>query len=101
MTWPISGRANEEYEKSLIVERLLACWKLRPHMRLGQLLVNAANVPGNDIFHIEDYDLIDLVEKFTSPPEAANEPGQVPRPPTNPARLLIQPDYVLPPCSLW
>lgn len=62
MTHPgITGRADEDYEKTLLIERLLAAWKDLPYMRLGQLIVNAEH---GDPFYTEDYDLIDKVEAF-------------------------------------
>lgn len=58
----MKGRAVEEQEKAVLIERLLAAWKASPQQRLGQLLVNAAGAPGNDIFYVEDYALIERVE---------------------------------------
>jgi len=39
-------------------------WKKYPDLRLGQLLINAASVDGTDLFYIEDYDLLQALNKI-------------------------------------
>lgn len=60
----ITRRANADYEKSLVMERLLSAWLKVPSMRLGQLLVCAAAQP--DIFYVEDYDLTEAAEALAA-----------------------------------
>lgn len=49
----------------LFLEMLRICWKLNPHLRLGQLIDNAANQTKCDVFYIDDKKLIDAVKDFT------------------------------------
>jgi hypothetical protein len=53
-------RAESERDKSEVLERLLWAWFAAPELRLGQLISNAA---GDDLFYIEDYELLERVEK--------------------------------------
>lgn len=49
-----------EHQIDEVIEALRAAWKASPDMRLGQLIVNAANPPDpcSRIFYIEDSDLL-------------------------------------------
>jgi hypothetical protein len=57
-------RAYSPAEKKALIARLLDVWLANPHQRLGQLIVNALpHEAGNDAFYIEDYTLIERLEK--------------------------------------
>lgn len=62
----VEGRATLNFQKKEVLSRILNVWLSNPHLRLGQLLVNALSDPAikTDIFQIEDYDLMALVEEF-------------------------------------
>ena len=62
----IADRAQTEGEKREVLARLLACWLKHPDLRLGQLLVVAADRrPGSppSMFYIEDRELVRLAEQ--------------------------------------
>jgi hypothetical protein len=52
-------RAKTPEQKRDVVERVLACWLKCDHLRLGQLLCNAA---GGDPFYTEDFELAQRAE---------------------------------------
>lgn len=49
-----------DYQKQ-VMERILQIWGKHNHLRLCQLIANAA---GNDIFYLSDEKLLDLLETF-------------------------------------
>jgi hypothetical protein len=65
----IDGRAFTDEKKREVIEQLLAAWKNHPHMRFGQLLVNALRGAGEAdterrIFYIEDQALASFLERW-------------------------------------
>lgn len=56
----MKNRANTLEEKNLILIRLAALWKKRPELRLGQLIGNYLE---SELYYIEDFDLIEKLEK--------------------------------------
>lgn len=66
MSKHVEGRATLDLQKREVISKILNVWISNPHLRLGQLLVNAMSDPSvkTDIFQIEDYDLMALVEAF-------------------------------------
>lgn len=60
----LKKRATDSKTKKEIVIRLLSAWKSCPDLRFGQLINNATVFKYKDIFYIEDYDLIELVENY-------------------------------------
>ncbi len=59
---PNPKRANTAKQKRKIVEKLLDAWISKSELRFGQFICCA--VHDKDLFNIEDYDLVELVEKF-------------------------------------
>lgn len=57
------GRARTEKQKRLIMTRLFYAWLDNPHLRLGQLIANALPCE-RQLFHIEDEELAEIIEKF-------------------------------------
>ena len=55
-------RAVTPHDKREIIERLFVVWEKNPHLRLGQLLMNACD--GAAFYMTEDYPLMKLVENF-------------------------------------
>lgn len=49
-------RAWSPEQKREILDALYKCWLMQPELRLGQLLLNAAE---SNLYYIEDYDLIE------------------------------------------
>ena len=56
----VNNRAITDEQKEEVIDRLLTAWKKQPKQRLGQLIYNVCYPM--DIFYIEDYDLITLLE---------------------------------------
>jgi hypothetical protein len=57
---PPEGRAWEDYQKKVILGRLLGVWIANPKLRLGQLI---RNVYDNDrLFIVEDWPFIECLE---------------------------------------
>jgi hypothetical protein len=50
-------RAMEPWQKKDVMEKLLKLWMENPELRLGQLINNYISY--RELYHIEDYDLID------------------------------------------
>jgi len=58
----MKGRAESTEDKKAIISRLYIAWLKKPQLRLGQLL--EVSIPSDrDLFYVEDYELINLVEK--------------------------------------
>jgi len=55
-------RANEDYQKKQILDRLLVIWEQHPHLRLGQLIRNV--YPSDLLFSEEDWPLIERLGEF-------------------------------------
>lgn len=55
-------RARSEKEKEEVINRILYMWKKFPDLRLGQLIENCRLPGGTDLFFIEDYELVRMVE---------------------------------------
>jgi hypothetical protein len=64
MPGPVRNRAEEEWQKRDVMEKLLTMWLNNPQLRLGQLLVGAVPASTYDLFFTEDYDLVDMVAKY-------------------------------------
>lgn len=60
----VKNRANTKEQKKEILDRLLNAWEMSPELRLGQLLENGKDQRHDDLFYVEDYNLITDVEKF-------------------------------------
>ena len=54
------NRANTPEQKQEIINRLHALWLQYPELRLGQLILNYFRA---DFYYIEDFDLIEKLEK--------------------------------------
>lgn len=54
----IGKRAQCKEERRDIIEKLLKLWEKHPELRLGQLVYNLSYRKFQDVFYIEDYDLI-------------------------------------------
>ena len=55
----------------LLLDVLADLWKRSPDLRLGQLLINAANLSGRkvicpELFSLEDYEILKGLEKYRS-----------------------------------
>jgi hypothetical protein len=61
----VKNRANTDAEKKEIIDRVYRAWLASPQLRLGQLLECAKPNRLDDLFNIEDYDLVVEVEKFS------------------------------------
>ncbi len=57
----MKDRANTSKEKAAIILRLGVLWGRNPELRLGQLINNC--VENEEIYYIEDFDLIEKLEK--------------------------------------
>lgn len=60
---------QDEAHKRAVLDRIYEIWRQRPHLRLGQLLVNSlrdstSEVTERRIFYIDDYALMELLEKW-------------------------------------
>ena len=64
----MDDRAETDVEKMHVINRLLDVWQNNPHLRLGQLLLNAGVH-----YSIEDYHLIRRVENFYKPEVKSQE----------------------------
>lgn len=62
----LNDRAITTEQKQLIIEQLYKIWLTIPELRLGQLIFNAThnNQYHADLFYIEDFELIKIIEKF-------------------------------------
>ncbi len=49
----------------VVIEKLRDIWKRNPDMRLGQMVANVTTE--DDIYHMEDSELIDRIEKVHCP----------------------------------
>jgi hypothetical protein len=58
----MDGRAQAEYEKSLVIKRLFAVWRSNPNLRLGQLIENAVTPVAQ--YYIEDFPFIEAIERY-------------------------------------
>lgn len=58
-------RADTSEKKRAVVEAILECWELMPHLRLGQLIDNARCRNTQQLFHVEDTVLVDEIREFT------------------------------------
>jgi hypothetical protein len=56
-----NGRAWEDYQKKLIVDRLLELWVTHPGLRLGQLIRNVYD--DDRLFTEEDWPFIERLEE--------------------------------------
>jgi len=61
---PIKNRAEEEWQKRDVMEKLLAIWIQHPKLRLGQLIGNSLPINNIDVYFVEDYSLVEMVYKF-------------------------------------
>jgi hypothetical protein len=59
----MTGRALTPEQKRAVIERILHAWEQAPALRLGQLVVNAADRAGRDVFYVEDEALADMCER--------------------------------------
>jgi hypothetical protein len=57
------ARAKTDKEKELVLLKLLIAWKQVPELRLGQLIAISI---GRDPFYVEDFDIVDKVEREVS-----------------------------------
>jgi hypothetical protein len=62
----MKDRAEEEWQKRDVMEKLLDVWLKHPNLRLGQLIINSLPVNGVDAFNVEDYRLVELAYKFSN-----------------------------------
>jgi hypothetical protein len=60
----LKNRAQTDHQKTDLICKLLSAWKKYPTLRLGQLIVSSIYKSKIDLFYIEDYNLIELIEKF-------------------------------------
>jgi hypothetical protein len=62
----VPRRANEPYQKKVILDRLLKLWLEKDQLRLGQLIGNvfhSTDQGGIREYYAEDWDFIELLEK--------------------------------------
>lgn len=60
-----NGRAVTEKERRAVIEAIYAYWLGHPHLRLGQMLVNAsAYCSGRSLFYVEDKDLVQALKEW-------------------------------------
>lgn len=57
-------RATTKRQRQEIMRRLLAAWNTEPYLRFGQFLhiCDASFCRRFDLFNVEDYDLVELLE---------------------------------------
>jgi hypothetical protein len=55
------GRAWEDYQKKVVLDRLLELWIRHPKLRLGQLIRNVYD--NDDLFTEEDWSFIERLEE--------------------------------------
>lgn len=67
----IHGRAEYPEQKQDVLDCLLLAWNKTPELRLGQLIENAV-ADGQDIFYLEDYALLNMIEDFVKGCERAS-----------------------------
>lgn len=62
----MKDRAITEEQKKEVLEKIFQFWIKYPEMRLGQLIENARLYidEGKDLFYIEDYALIEILDQF-------------------------------------
>lgn len=65
MSHPIPGRAETPEQKRRVMEQVLAYWLANPKLRLGQLLQDAVDVRGQNLFYVEDDKLVEFLKSFT------------------------------------
>ena len=65
-----SYRARTPEQKLDIIERLYEVWLAHPGLRLGQLIANVYRDP----YYIEDYDLVETLERRYSQMDKARPP---------------------------
>ena len=61
----MKNRANTPEEKKQILDNIYYAWLATPDLRLGQLLECAKPQHLDDLFYIEDLDLLKEIQKFT------------------------------------
>lgn len=54
--------AHSKSERRAYMERLLEAWNQVPHLRLGQLLVNAGIM--SDPFYVDDLGFVEVIESY-------------------------------------
>ena len=77
MSVPIQGRAETYEQKRAIMEKVLSYWAQYPNLRLGQLIQNAADVRGANVFYVEDEKLVELLKAFSQAFPPAHETQEV------------------------
>lgn len=60
ITDPRSTKRQDEIDD--VLECIGEAWSKAPHLRLGQLLTNAADHGARDLFTLEDWPLVEAVE---------------------------------------
>ena len=60
----MSLRAKDTWQKELCIKQILSAWKENPDLRLGQLIMNAIDPKGPDLFYLEDMDLATVVMNY-------------------------------------
>ncbi len=60
----MKNRANEDWQKRDVMEKILKVWMENPSLRLSQLIVNSIDIDTN-LFIVEDYDLVEKVFAFS------------------------------------
>ncbi len=73
MSNPSPGRAETYEQKRAVMEKILSYWAQHPKLRLGQLIQNAADVRGANIFYLEDDKLVELLKAYDQAFPSADE----------------------------
>ncbi len=73
MSNPIPGRAETYEQKRAVMEKVLSYWAQYPNLRLGQLIQNAVDVRGANVFYVEDEKLVELLKAFSQAFPPADE----------------------------
>lgn len=60
---PVPNRANTPEQKEEVLRRIAEYWHQNPDLRLMQMLTHATNVNDWYAFNIEDYVLLEYLEK--------------------------------------
>lgn len=55
-------KRKSKKQRAIMLFELLELWEIVPDLRLGQLISNAC--PKQDLFYVEDYDLIKYIKAF-------------------------------------
>jgi uncharacterized protein YihD (DUF1040 family) len=55
-----------------LLRRLSFVWRCSPDLRLGQLLINACEMYGTDLYDVDDYDLLIFIERMVYDKEENN-----------------------------